>query len=127
LRVRRSLTYLYDRVHNQHDHSRFALVQKVLRVVSRKQMLIFNPLILCLISWGIYIIKTTASKINKQSRDCPSEPLTKLIREIDFILMGSIVINGVYFLISLLLTVASLILKRCRKSDEQLSSDEQDE
>jgi hypothetical protein len=33
LRVRRSLTYLYDRVHNQHDHSRFALVQKVLRVV----------------------------------------------------------------------------------------------
>jgi len=95
--------------------------------ISRKQMLIFNPLILCLISWGIYIIKTTASKINKQSRDCPSEPLTKLIREIDFILMGSIVINGVYFLISLLLTVASLILKRCRKSDEQLSSDEQDE
>ena len=80
-----------------------------------------------MIGIGIYQIKQTISALPEQSDYCFEGQLIETIRRVQFFLMGGIVGNGIYFFVSLMIVVITLILKKCRHEENQLSSDEQDE
>ena len=72
-----------------------------------------------MIGIGIYQIKQTISALTMQSNKCDEGPLIKTIRGVDFFLMGGIVVNGIYFFLSFMIVVITLILKKCRHEENQ--------
>ena len=82
---------------------------------SRKLSLIFNPIVLIVIGFGIYVIKSTNKRlVVDYKEDAPKPPLIKVLLIIDFFYTASVVFTGAYFIVDLAFTSLKVYVRYSR-------------